>query len=104
MFALFRRKRTVANTEPLDREQVSTELERQIGSWSAVAQELPLQGSTPLFSAGLLDSLQFLDLVLFVERRFSVELGHVAEPTPEKLDTVDKIVELILSASTRSRP
>lgn len=60
--------------------------------------ELPsnLTGSTPLASAGILDSLATLRLVDFLEQQFSV----VIEPDdvqPANFDTIDDIVRLVRS-------
>ena len=51
---------------------------------------------TPLITGGILDSIATLKLVLFLEERFRVKLA-AHETSPEHLDTVDKIAELVRS-------
>jgi acyl carrier protein len=53
-----------------------------------------LQDSTPLVSAGLLDSLAALRLIDFLEQRYKVEV-EAHEMTVETLDTLLDIEKLV---------
>lgn len=51
---------------------------------------------TPLITGGILDSIATLKLVLFLEERWRVKLA-AHETSPEHLDTVAKIADLVRS-------
>lgn len=58
-------------------------------------------GDVPLFSSSLLSSLDFIDLVSFIEKNY----GIVVEATDagiENLDTVNRITEFILRQRSAS--
>ncbi len=55
-----------------------------------------LTDQTPLITGGILDSLATLDLVAFLEQRFSIEL-EAHEVDAERLDTLAAIAELVRS-------
>ena len=50
--------------------------------------------STPLITSGLLDSLQRLDLVYFLEERYDLTFkAHEVEPS--RMDTIEGIARLV---------
>lgn len=51
---------------------------------------------TPLITAGILDSIATLKLVMFLEERWQVEL-EAHEASPDHLDTIAKIADLVRS-------
>jgi acyl carrier protein len=53
-----------------------------------------LTGTTPLISAGILDSIATLRLVEFLERTFSIEMA-AHETDAEHLDTIERIASLV---------
>lgn len=53
-----------------------------------------LKDSTPLISAGILDSIATLRLVEFLERTFGIEMA-AHETDAEHLDTVERIAQLV---------
>ena len=55
-----------------------------------------LNDDSSLIESRLLDSINTLQLVAFIEEKFSVEVG-AHEITNENLDSVNKIVEFVLS-------
>lgn len=58
-----------------------------------------LTGSTPLMTTGILDSMATLRLILFLENEFSITIDP-QRATPEYLDTIDMMAELVRSNST----
>jgi acyl carrier protein len=55
-----------------------------------------LTPSTPLISSGILDSLATVELVSFLEQRYSIELeAHDADPS--RLGTLSDIARLVQS-------
>lgn len=55
-----------------------------------------LANSTPLISAGILDSIATLKLVAFLEETFSIGLA-AHETDAEHLDSIDRIASLVRS-------
>jgi acyl carrier protein len=55
-----------------------------------------LTETTPLITAGILDSMAVLKLVLFLEGRFSISVDP-QETTDENLDTIEKIARFVRS-------
>lgn len=70
----------------MDRETIFNYLNQNFGINSS-----EVQGDTPLFTSGLLDSFSVGDLLMFLEDngKFEVEAEEVV---PENLDSVDRIV------------
>lgn len=68
---------------------------------SGLITEAELTPSSPLFSSGLLDSMAFLELVMFVEERFAVRLSDAGEVTMEALDTVGAVARAVAAARLR---
>jgi acyl carrier protein len=56
-----------------------------------------------IFSSGLLDSLMFIELVLFVEKEFQIKLAKTKAVNMNSIDTVGQIIEAVLSAAGQSR-
>jgi acyl carrier protein len=57
-----------------------------------------LKRTTPLITAGLLDSIATLQLVEFLEREFSISV-EPHEADKEHLDTIERIAQLVSSKS-----
>jgi acyl carrier protein len=77
----------------------SKDIEETIKSY-ILAEYLPgedpasLTDSTPLISAGILDSIATLKLVDFLETTFSISVA-ANETDAEHLDTIDRIAQLV---------
>lgn len=59
-----------------------------------------LRNDTPLISGGILDSLATLELVSFLEQRFSIQL-EAHEVDADRLDTLTAIAALVQGKSAR---
>jgi acyl carrier protein len=57
---------------------------------------LPLGNATPLLETGILDSLNLLRLVVFVQERFGITV-HDTDLVPEHFDSVDAICAYLRS-------
>lgn len=55
-----------------------------------------LTSTTPLITAGILDSMAVLKLVLFIESQFSISV-EPHETTEENLDTIESIARFVRS-------
>lgn len=53
-----------------------------------------LQGDTPLFSSGLLDSFTLVDLISFVESKAGLRVP-ATDVNLENLDSVDRILDYV---------
>lgn len=58
-------------------------------------------GKTHIFSSGALDSLAFVDLVVFIESEFKIKLSDLTKVSMETLDSIEQIVELIVKGLSR---
>jgi acyl carrier protein len=56
-----------------------------------------------LFSSGLLDSLMFIELVLFIEKELQVKLAKSHAVNMNSMDSVGQIVEAVCSAAGEAR-
>lgn len=57
-----------------------------------------LTNTTPLISAGILDSIATLRLVSFLEEKFSIQMA-AHETDAEHLDTIERIAHLVRTKS-----
>lgn len=73
--------------KPLIREHLLTELLRR--------QDIPLDDETPLIEEGYVTSLQAVELVMFLEERFQVQIDpeEVNEEEFHSLNTIADLVE-----------
>jgi acyl carrier protein len=55
-----------------------------------------LTPTTPLMSAGILDSLATLKLIVFIEKEFNIQI-EAYEASVEQMDTLERICRLIES-------
>lgn len=62
-----------------------------------------LDAASPIFSSGLLDSMAFLELVLFVEERFDVRLSLAGEVTMQTLDSAGAVARAVQAAQGQRR-
>jgi acyl carrier protein len=81
--------------------QQMTDVEQTVKSY-ILSEFLPgedadqLTGTTPLVTAGILDSLATLKLVAFLEEQFSISIA-AHEAGSENLDTIERIATLVRS-------
>ena len=57
---------------------------------------------TKLFSSGLLNSIVFVDLLIFIERQFKVNIRSKIDSDMRSLDSIDQIMQLINSCDTKA--
>lgn len=57
-----------------------------------------IRAEAPLFSSGLLSSLEFIDLVSFMEREFGIAVA-AEDADFDHLDTLERIVAFVASRS-----
>jgi len=74
---------------------VNTQIERFITEKLLRGSRQSVGPDESLISSGILDSLNWLQLVGFVEKRFGVKIED-SELTPEAWDTVNAIGELVV--------
>jgi acyl carrier protein len=84
---------------PLDPESAAQKLRDFIAGKSKLVQASEIGSDTKLFSSGLLDSLAFVELALFVEKEFRVKLADMIEVNMDSLDSIEQILRPIIEKS-----
>ena len=73
----------------LDRQAVENKLKAFVAAKSKLIAASEIDPSMKIFSSGLLDSLTYIDLVLFIEQEFKIKLSNV------NIDSMDSIAEML---------
>jgi len=60
-----------------------------------------IQGDTSLLDAGIVDSTGVLEMVEFLEQRFSIKIEDT-ELLPDNLDSIDRMVALVARKTSRA--
>jgi acyl carrier protein len=89
------------HTTPFDREAAAQKLRSFVASKSKLVQAADIGFDMKLFSSGLLDSLAFIELVLFVEKEFHVKLSDVTDVNMDCLDSIEQIINPVVRASAK---
>jgi acyl carrier protein len=94
MTAWFRKADSVSKKidAPPDVEAAAQKLRCFIAGKSKLIEASELANDTKLFSSGLLDSLTFVELVLFVEKEFHIKLADVVDVNMDSLDSIEQIL------------
>lgn len=82
----------------MDRQQVEEQLMQYIVEQRLDGDASGVDGSTPLLAWGLLDSLSVVDLLAFIEDRFSVAVPPELV-TASNLETLQAISKLVVDIS-----
>jgi|SRR5438034_714702 acyl carrier protein len=88
----------------LDPEIVENKLKDFIATKSKLITVSDIDKNTKVFSSGLLDSLAYIELVLFVEREFRVKLSKMTEVNMNSMDSVAQIVETVRQCLAQEQP
>jgi acyl carrier protein len=98
MTAWFRKADPVLKqiSTPPDLESAAQKLRCFIAGKSKLVEASELTDDTRLFSSGLLDSLTFVELVLFVEREFHIKLSDAVDVNMDSLDSIEQILGPLL--------
>jgi len=78
---------------------ISSNLSRYIAEEILKQPSREITSEEPLISSGLIDSFNLVDLALFVEENFGVQIDDT-ELNAETFDTLDQLVHLIKSRQT----
>ena len=65
-----------------------------IGNFAVPGGEAGLENNASLLEEGIMDSTGVLDLVMFIEETFGIQVKD-EELTPENLDSVDRLVSFV---------
>jgi len=80
---------------------VSDEIRAFIIDTFLFGEETPLDATASFIESGVIDSTGVLELVLFLERRYGIEVGD-AEIVPENLDSLARIVAFVSAKRDRA--
>jgi acyl carrier protein len=106
MSAWFRKADTQSTSTypPLDAERAAQKLREFIAAKSKLVKASEIGNETKLFSSGLLDSLAFIELVLYVEKQFHVKLADVTEISLTSLDSIEQFLNPIFKHLGKTEP
>jgi acyl carrier protein len=83
------------------REDVRRRLKEYIvGNFMSSAEDMSLREDVSLLEEGIMDSTGVLDLVMFIEETFGIQVKD-EELVPENLDSVDKLVAFVEKKTRR---
>jgi len=101
MTAWFRKadSKIVVNETLVDSRVAAEKLTAFIVAKSKLVKASELNDDTKLFSSGLLDSLAFVELVLFVEKEFHLKLAAVTDVNMDSLDSIEDIIGHIVTSA-----
>jgi|ERR1043166_4621341 acyl carrier protein len=85
---------------PLDRQTVENKLKAFVAAKSKLIAASDIDTSMKIFSSGLLDSLTYIDLVLFIDQEFKIKLSNV---NIDSMDSIAEILETVMRQSDGSR-
>ena len=95
----FKKRKTEATpSAPFDEEAAGARLMTFVAGKSKLISAQDLEADTKLFSSGLLDSLAYIEVVLFVEREFQVKLSSIPGIGMDSLDSIRAIIEFVRAA------
>ena len=99
MTAWFRKTDSPAkpSSKPIDAQTAAESLRDFIATKSKLVKASELTNDTKLFSSGLLDSLAFVEMVLFVEKSFHLKLADITDVNMESLDSIQQILDPIVA-------
>jgi acyl carrier protein len=87
----------------LDSDTIENKLKDFIATKSKLITLSDIDKDTKVFSSGLLDSLAYIELVLFVEREFQVKLSKTTEVNMNSMDSVAQIVQTVRQCLEQER-
>ncbi len=77
-------------------EEIKAEISDYIINSIVKSDNTKIENNTPLISGGFIDSISTLKMVDFLEKKFDIEF-QPHEVDRENLDTIDLIVQFVLS-------
>ena len=83
---------------PLERAQVYEELKAFIQRELSLGELRELDGSTPLVESGVLESLNLVALIAFIESQFGIKVEE-SEIIPGNFENLDAVTSMVLLLS-----
>jgi len=99
MTAWFTKPKGKAVLTPIrvDAETVENTLKAFIATKSKLVAVSDIHKDTKVFSSGLLDSLIFIELVLFIEKEFKIKLSRTTEVNMNSMDSIGQMIQAVLN-------
>jgi len=82
---------------PVDAETVENTLKAFIATKSKLVAVSDIHKDTKVFSSGLLDSLIFIELVIFIEKEFKIKLSMKTEVNMNSIDSIGQMIHVVLN-------
>jgi len=95
----FKRKSAARAQPQLSTEIVEEKLKSFLASKSKLIAVSDITKDLNIFSSGLLDSIAFIELVLFVEKEFRVKLANSTAVNMTSLDSIGAIADAVRVAA-----
>ena len=95
----FKRKNAAPAQPELSAEIVEEKLKSFLASKSKLIAASDITKDLNIFSSGLLDSVAFIELVLFVEKEFRVKLANSTAVNMMSLDSIGAIADAVRAAA-----
>jgi len=86
---------------PVDAETVENTLKAFIATKSKLVAVSDIHKDTKVFSSSLLDSLIFIELVLFIEKEFQIKLSRTTKVNMNSMDSIDQMIHAVLNCVKR---
>lgn len=87
----------------MDRKLIEIQLIDYLSSKSTIISKRSYTMDTDLFSEGLLDSLAFTEVIVFIEERYDISLNDETVVDRENFGTLSKMSELVSKAIIRQK-
>ena len=83
---------------PISAEAVENKLKSFIAGRSGLVTSSEIDRDTKILSSGLLDSLAFVELIMFIETEFKIRLSETTEVNIKTMDSMGQIIQTVLTA------
>ena len=83
---------------PISEAEIEEQVKAFVGRKSKLIKPADIDRRTSLFASGLLDSLTFVQLVVFLEKTFTVKFPPAMVASLTSLDTIDQVIQCVLKA------
>ena len=97
MIAWFRKEKPeVLHPAVPAEDMIENKLKAFITAKSKLVAASDIDSNTNVFSSGLLDSLSFIELVLFIEKEFQIRLSKTTDINMNTMDSIGQIIKAVL--------
>lgn len=85
----------------VDKESLEDQLKSWVASKTKIISHSDLTSEMSLFSSGLLDSILFIQLILFIEKICGIKLSPTTGANMTAMDSIGQIIQVIARAEEK---